>query len=92
CIEPGKLKQTATAKSGPVKRYLAYNVPAGAFVATKTILPPKSQPLKPIKKAQPQHNEAVIMSYGRKSGEITYSVAHARPCRSGAISYYPSYH
>lgn len=97
CIQPGTVKQVAQAqsKSGAVRRYLAYNVPPGAFVrkattsSNKIAIASKTSTTSSKKKLSSQ---TIILGYGNKPGEITYSIAPKSVSTATAISCYPRYH
>jgi len=82
-VEPGKAPASKTeSQKGPVKRYLAYNIPAGSF--TKKQTPGAQLPvLRPAtaKKSSTRPALMHVLSYGSKTGEITKTAvpAHRHP-------------
>lgn len=92
CVAPGQTSVRQNS-SGPVKRYLAYNVPAGHFAkksapsASASTLVSSAAPAK--KNAS---NKIAVLSYSQHSGVtiVTGHVAHSRPTH--AVACYSSYH
>lgn len=106
-FEAGKAPVANTEHStGPVKRYLAFNVPAGAFAKKNVVSPVKgssttsknavgSIPAAPGKRIVIKHapTHVQILGYGHKSGEVTTSylpISH-HSART-TIACYPRYH
>ncbi len=99
-VQPGKAPVDAAAQNkGPVKRYLAFNIPAGAY-AKKSGSSSTSTPTQVIGSAKkvaisakrtPTHVQ--ILGYGKKTGEITstYIPANHHSARAAAIACYPRY-
>jgi len=99
-VQPGKAAVEAGAQSkGPVKRYLAFNIPAGAY-AKKIAASSNNAPTQVIGgakkvvnsvKRMPTHVQ--ILGYGKKTGEITstYIPANHHSARAAAIACYPRY-
>lgn len=91
CVAPGQtsVKQNS---SGPVKRYLAYNVPAGHFAKKSSVssLAPSVVLSAPVKKAA--QNKIAVLSYSKHPGVtiVTGHVAHSRP--TSTVACYSSYH
>lgn len=96
CVEAGKLPvQQVQNQKGPVKRYLAYNIPAGScgkLTAPAAAKPSHPQQVQASKKASPKKHVGVpVLSYGAKSGEVTYSVISPMVPSGTAISCYSRY-
>lgn len=100
-LEAGKVQALpAQDPNAPSKRYLAYNVPAGAFVKKKQVSPPvlaqKTPASKPASKNNGQTAPTIavvqVLSYGHKPGQIKahYVPAHRhqRPVVSSYSTYY----
>jgi hypothetical protein len=92
CVAPGQtsVKQN---NSGPVKRYLAYNVPAGHFAKKSKASASASTAVSsaaPAKKSAP--SQVAVLSYSKHPGVtiVTGHVAHSRPTH--AVACYSSYH
>lgn len=101
-VQAGKAPVEASQNKGPVKRYLAFNIPAGAYAkksSTTSTNGAGSQPaptnsakkLAPSMKHVPTHVQ--ILGYGRKSGEITstYIPVTHHSARAAAFACYPRY-
>ena len=93
CVAPG---QTSINKQsgGAVKRYLAYNVPAGHFVK-KSVTAPINAPIVASSSTPTRakkSNKIAVLSYSQHPGVtiVTGHVSHAHPSRS--VAFYSSYH
>lgn len=95
-IEPGKACQPANqCQKGPVKRYLAYNVPAGSFTRKQTpqaAALPSSSARKPVFAKAQQPAVVHVLGYGKRSGEVTRTAVPAAAHRARTyISCYSRY-
>ncbi len=102
-VAPGSaVKQDEKKTNGPVRRYLAYNLPAGAFakknavqssptgVQVKSAVAKIQKPQAHKTRKSQSGNKVAVWGYGSKSGEVVYSMVPAS--RSQHISCYTSYH
>ncbi|MBX9720224.1 MAG: hypothetical protein K2X81_02420 [Candidatus Obscuribacterales bacterium] len=92
CVAPGKAACAAKNQNGPVKRYLAYNVPistnAKPRINTAQAVVGTATPKPSCNKAK----QIKVLGYGNQHIIGTYTVSnHARP-HAPAISCYASYH
>jgi hypothetical protein len=87
CVAPGAVPKPQTqASKGPVKRYLAYNVPPGQGGYN-----PSAASITPVKKANAR-KQAMILGYGKHAGEVTYTPAPQNKWSGTPISCYGRYH
>ncbi|MBX9573761.1 MAG: hypothetical protein K2X77_32995 [Candidatus Obscuribacterales bacterium] len=95
CVAPG---QTTASKQngGMVKRYLAYNVPAGHYMKKSTAptasVSTSSSTAAPAKKAS--SNKIPVLSYSKHSGVsiVTGHVTRSHHASAGTVAFYSSYH
>lgn len=90
CIQAGSIKATAQNTNGPVKRYLAYNVPPGGSQTKSSTAGANTQKKTSSQKAKSNNGQVVVLGYGKNSGEITYSTMPSSS-KTLAVSCYPRY-
>jgi len=87
CVAPGAVPKPHTpASNGPVKRYLAYNVPPGQGGSN-----PNASAGSPAKKAASGRKQTMILGYGKHPGEVTYTPTQSK-WTGTPISCYGRYH
>lgn len=99
CVQPGSVKASAQPQNGPVKRYLAFNVPPGYGASGATSSKPsrsgatssKKSIAPTLTKITPPQKHTIVLGYGSKIGEVTYTAIPASGTRTASISCYPRY-
>lgn len=92
CVAPGQTTASKPSGNGMVKRYLAYNVPAGHFVKkNQCSVSTASTPAPAPSKRKSSSNHVPVLSYSKHHGAIiTHYVPHSQT--SNAVAFYSSYH
>lgn len=100
CVAPGRAPQPQANQAGPVRRYLAYNVPAGHFVKKSqpaaAAIPARSVAAKKVAPAavavaRKPATHIQVLGYG-KGGQVTSSYMPISHKGHVAIACYPRYH
>ncbi len=92
CVAPGKAASVVKNQNGPVKRYLAYNVPISANAKPRINTTPTTICSSAPKPSSNKAKQIKVLGYGSQHIIGTYTVSnHVRP-HGPAISCYASYH